>query len=112
MNANEKLAMLKVLADVDGDTQDSALTVYLALAGKKIINKAYPYDSTKSEVPPQYDSLQCEIAAYLWNKRGAEGELSHSENGISRSYENADVPSSMLKEVVPFCGSIKKVTNS
>ncbi|MDR0821694.1 MAG: phage head-tail connector protein [Oscillospiraceae bacterium] len=109
MNATEKLAMLKVLVDVKGDTQDLALTVYLALAGKKIINKAFPYDSTQTEVPSRYDFLQCEIAAYLWNKRGAEGETSHSENGVSRSYENADVPSSMLKEIVPYCGSIREV---
>lgn len=110
MNVAEKLAMLKVLVDIEGDTQDSALTVYLTLAGKKIISKAFPYDPTQTEVPPRYDVLQCEIAAYLWNKRGAEGETSHSENGISRSYENADIPSSMLNEIVPFCGSIREVS--
>lgn len=110
MNATEKLAMLKVLVDIEGNMQDSALTVYLDLAGKKIINKAFPYDSTQTEVPPRYDFLQCEIAAYLWNKRGAEGETSHTENGISRSYENADVPSSMLKEIVPFCGTFREVS--
>lgn len=57
MNATEKLAMLKVLVDIEGDMQDSALTVYLTLAGKKIINKAFPYDSTQTEVPPRYDFL-------------------------------------------------------
>lgn len=111
MNEAEKLAMLKVLVDVAGDTQDSVLTVYLNLAGKKILNKAFPYDPAQTEVPHRYDYLQCEIAAYLWNKRGAEGEIAHSENGISRSYENADVPASMLREVVPFCGTIKEVVS-
>lgn len=110
MNATEKLTMLKVLVDIKGVTQDSALTVYLTLAGKAIVSKVFPYDSTQTEVPPRYDFLQCEIAAYLWNKRGAEGETSHNENGISRSYENADVPSSMLNEIVPFCGSIREVS--
>lgn len=110
MNATEKLAMLKVLVDIEGDMQDSALTVYLTLAGKKIISKAFPYDSTQTEVPPRYDFLQCEIAAYLWNKRGAEGETSHSENGINRSYENAEIPSSMLKEIVPYCGTFREVS--
>jgi hypothetical protein len=55
------------------------------------------------EVPRRYGYLQCEIAAYLLNKRGAEGQTGHSENGISRSYESADVPESMLSEVIPFC---------
>ena len=40
----------------------------------------------------------------MLNKRGAEGQTSHSENGISRSYENADIPESMLKSIIPFCG--------
>ena len=43
----------------------------------------------------------------MLNKRGAEGQTSHSENGISRSYENADIPSSMLKVVTPHVGVIK-----
>jgi hypothetical protein len=77
------------------------------VAGKKIIARAYPYDDTVTEVPDKYDTLQCEIAAYLLNKRGAEGQTQHTENGISRQYENADVPSSMLKVVTPHCGIIK-----
>ena len=37
----------------------------------------------------------------------AEGQTQHSENGITRQYENADVPSSMLKAITPYCGVIK-----
>lgn len=102
MNEQEKLAMLKVLLGITDSTQDATLTVYLSLAASKVLRKAYPYDGTKTEVPSQYADKQCEIAAYLFNKRGAEGETYHSENGINRSYENADVPESMLKSVVPF----------
>ena len=40
-------------------------------------------------------------------KRGAEGQTQHSENGITRQYENADIPSSMLKSLTPYCGTIK-----
>jgi hypothetical protein len=63
-------------------------------------------DDTITEVPHRYGVLQCEIATYLLNKRGAEGETSHSENGISRGYESADVPESLIGVVVPFCGVI------
>lgn len=97
MTEEEKLIALKAM--VGGSDSDEVLSTYLKLAGRKIINRAYPYDSSVTEVPAQYDTLQCEIAAYMLNKRGAEGQTSHSENGISRSYENADIPSSMLKVV-------------
>lgn len=105
MTEAEKLKLLKTM--VGGNDTEDVLSVYLTLAGRKIIAKAYPYDNTVTEVPPQYDTLQCEIAAYMLNKRGAEGQTSHSENGISRTYENADVPKSMLSTITPHIGVIK-----
>lgn len=105
MTAEEKLTYLRAM--VGGSDEDSVLSTYLTVAGKKIIAKAYPYDDSVTEVPEKYDTLQCEIAAYLLNKRGAEGQIVHTENGITRSYENADVPSSMLRVIVPHCGVIK-----
>lgn len=104
MTNEEKLVALKAM--VGNTDSDEVLSTYLTLAGGKIIGKAYPYDDTVTEVPARYSSLQIEIAAYLLNKRGAEGQTSHSENGVSRTYENADVPASMLKSVIPFCGVV------
>lgn len=105
MDENEKLAMLKTM--VESTDSDEVLLTYLKIAGKKIITKAFPFNTTVTEVPVQYDVLQCEIAAYMLNKRGAEGQLMHSENGITRQYETADVPSSLLKTITPFVGTIK-----
>ena len=106
MTEIEKLTMVRLLVEQpnEGDWSDEVLTSYLAIAGRKIINRAYPYDDTVTEVPRRYGYLQCEIATYLLNKRGAEGQTGHSENGISRSYESADVPESMLSEVTPHVG--------
>ena len=106
MTEVEKLTLLRVMVGQpnEGDWSDDVLISYLKLAGQKIINRAYPYDDTVTEVPRRYGVLQCEIATYLLNKRGAEGEVSHSENGIGRTYENADVPDSMLSEVIPRVG--------
>ncbi len=105
MTNEEKIAALKAM--VGGSDTDEVLSTYLMLAGRKIIAKAYPYDHDVTEVPSQYESLQIEIAVYLLNKRGAEGQVMHSENGVSRTYESADVPSSMLRSVIPNCGVLK-----
>lgn len=104
MTETEKLTMLKAMV---GNTDDEeVLSAYLALAGRKIIAKAYPYRDDITEVPSKYDFLQVEIAAYMLNKRGAEGQTSHTENGITRQYENADVPASMLKSITPHVGTL------
>ena len=104
MTQNEKLTALKAM--VGTSDSDEVLSTYLNFAGSKILAKAYPYQDDVTEVPAQYSNLQVEIAAYMLNKRGAEGQTSHTENGVSRSYENGDVPSSMLKSVIPYCGVV------
>ena len=104
MTQAEKLTLLKAMVG-ESDTEE-VLLAYLNIAGGKIINRAYPYGTEDREVPTRYDFLQCEIAAYLLNKRGAEGQTSHSENGISRSYESADVPESLIGAVTPMVGVI------
>ena len=104
MTQEEKLQLLKAMVG-ESDTEE-VLLAYLNIAGNKIINRAYPYGSDVTEVPTRYEYLQCEIAAYLLNKRGAEGQISHSENGISRTYGSADVPESMLSAVTPTVGVI------
>lgn len=98
----EKISLVKSFS---GETDESVVSAYLALAGNKICRRAYPFDPDIIEVPEQYSFTQIEIAVFLLNKRGAEGQQSHSENGITRSYENGDIPSSMLRGIIPLCGT-------
>ena len=101
MQEAEKNALVKAMAN---ETDESTVSAYLKIAGNKICRKAFPFDPAVTEVPEQYSLLQVEIAVYLLNKRGAEFETSHSENGISRTYESGDVPPSMMRQIVPMCG--------
>lgn len=99
MSIDEQIQILKVLTK---EESEEILLAYLTLAGNKICRKAYPFLPDKNDVPAKYQGLQVEIAAYLLDKRGANGEIAHSENGISRSYESGDIPYSMLADIVPF----------
>ena len=100
MTNDEKLVILK---RITGETDDEVLSTYLSLAAGVVLTHAYPYGGFE-EVPAQYDNVQIEIAAYMLNKRGAEGETSHSENGVSRSYEDGDIPPTLLRRIVPKAG--------
>lgn len=102
MTTAEKLAMVKAM--INDDTTDAVISAYLTLAGKKICRLAYPYDNTITEVPEKYDAVHIDATVYLLNKRGGEGEITHAENGVSRTYESADLPASMLRVIVPVVG--------
>lgn len=106
MNSKQKIEYLRVMTESDDPAE--VLHLYLDVAGRKIISQAYPFekDTGALEVPPEYHFLQIEIAAYLMNKRGAEGQLGHEENGINRVYADADVPKSMLHQIIPKVGVI------
>lgn len=103
MQEAEKNALVKAMAN---ETDESTISAYLGIAASKICRRAYPFDPTAAEVPEQYHFLQVEIAVYLLNKRGAEFETSHNENGINRTYEGADVPSSIMRSITPFCSTL------
>ena len=101
----EKMRVLKGM--IDSDDSEEVLLSYLELARLKILNRMYPYHDVSSKtVPARYEALQLEIAAYMLNKRGAEGEVQHIENGIHRNYGEADVPASMMYQIVPMCGGL------
>ena len=99
------MTQLESLKAIVEETDEAALTVCLNLAGQAIANRCYPFEPEKP-VPPKYYARQVEIAAYLVNKQGAEGETVHNENGINRSYESGSIPESMLRDIVPYAKAI------
>ena len=110
MNNQKKIEMLRTLiGDTNGKEDSGTLSVYLEMAGAKILERLYPYKENWDdlEVPDKYSMLQLKIACYMLNKRGAEGQIQHIENGIHRNYGDADIPENMLSDLVPFAQAIR-----
>lgn len=110
MTTQKKIDMLRSM--MGGDEDDSGvLEVFLELAKQKILNRMYQFETDLEyenlEVPDKYSMVQLNIAIYMLNKRGAEGEIQHIENGIHRNYGSSDVPDALLKDVVPFCKAVR-----
>lgn len=109
MTDTEKQALLKTIT---GEADNTILSAYLSFAASAVLRRRYPFGDGTETFPEMYENDQIKIAAYLLNKRGAEGETSHNENGINRSYESADVPESLLKGITPVGRTIPKVTTT
>jgi len=103
MTSAEKLIFFRNLVG-EPSGAERELAAYLSLAANEVLRRAFPYDNTQNAVPDKYAMTQCQIAQYLWNKRGAEGQTSHGENGINRSYESGGIPASLLNQITPNAG--------
>ena len=88
-----QLTTLKSLLGVVPESDD-VLQFYLDTAGNIICDRR-----NSNIVETIYLNLQIQIAIDLFNKRGAEGQTGHSENGIGRTFESADVSPSLLNQV-------------
>ena len=94
-------------ASLIGDSPASSLAdVYVELAKAAVVAHLFPYrdDASWADVPAKHHMRTCEIAAYLANKRGAEGETQHNESGIGRTYGAAAIPSGYFDGMAPFAG--------
>ena len=87
-------------------TNDRELEDILESAKAVIMSRRFPFSDHPDELENKYKDLQIRIAVEMFNKRGAEGETSHSENGISRSYASANVSEDLLKEITPKVGVV------
>lgn len=98
--------MTAAVLALSGSSDEDAASVFLSLAQSIVVARLYPYDESKEfdDVPTKHHMRTCEIAAYLLNKQGAEGETAHSENGVSRTYGAASVPDGYFDGMCPFVG--------
>lgn len=103
MTDAERIEMISAMTD---ETDPTVLSAYLRLAKQIILEKAFPFGGFPEEFPEQYDGVLVEAAAYLLAKRGAEGETVHLENGVSRHWEDASIPPSIIRRIVPFAGVV------
>ena len=90
-----QLLMLKSLVGSPTD-KDDILQYCLDNAGDIICDIR-----NSDKVEDKYKTAQISIAIEIYNKMGAEGQLSHSENGISRTYEQGDISNSLVRKIIP-----------
>ena len=100
---------LKILLGIpfENSTEDDLLNLLIKKSEEKIRQKLYPYHPNKKEIPEQYNYRILDIAVYLYNRRGVEGQISHKEGDISRGYSSPDVPDEMVADIIPFVGVVR-----
>lgn len=90
----------------ENNISDIELEDILESAKAVILSRRFPFGDYPLEIEDRYKDLQIRIAVEMINKMGAEGEIAHSENGISRSYSSAGVSEELLREITPKVGVV------
>lgn len=98
----EMLAKLK--ARVPDEYDENLLAEVLDSARAIILGRRFPFQEWPEDVEPRYKDLQLRMAVDMYNRIGAEGQVSHSENGISRGWGEEWVSAELLREIVPYAG--------
>lgn len=98
-----QIAALKLRLADEPELKDDVLKEVLDNAKNIILLHRFPLSDFDSdtELEEKYKGLQLDIAVELYSKRGAEGELSHVENGVTRSYGASTVSAELLRRIVP-----------
>lgn len=76
------LERFKLITGITDDSQDGLIAALLSDAGDSVCDYI-----GRDEVPARLVSVQIQLAVMAFNKRGAEGESSRSEGGISQSFD-------------------------
>lgn len=93
------MSQLNLLKELLGNPQVSDLVLEFYLDNAKSIICDI---RNSTDVESKYLTIQVKMAIEMFSKRGAEGQISHTENGISRMYEKADISPSLITQITPF----------
>lgn len=102
MENADMIRTVQQLCGFDDEATGSVVALYLFDAKFEIMRRLYPFGyENDQEIPERYQYLQCKLASRYFLRRGAEGEIAHSENGINRTYASVN-DEDLLSEIVPY----------
>ena len=103
MTTVEKIEVVQTLVGNDKKATAKAVRVCLLQAKQQILDRLYALtpEERANGIPEEYDMLHCELSARKFLRRGGEGETSHEENGINRTYGSVD-DEDILSRLTPF----------
>ena len=80
------------------DVLESAKDVILS---RCFVSVSSTSDEDKALALVEHREKVLNAAVVIYNMRGVEGQISHSENGVARSYEDCAGMKTILQQIVP-----------
>lgn len=100
METFEMMGMVKAMTD---ETDEAVISAFLSFAAKSLYRYWDPFgQSSEEEFQRRFPDVVVDAAAYKLNKRGWDYQITYTENGVRREYEDGDIPASILNRITPL----------
>lgn len=101
------LERLKIRLEIQSDKENVLLSEMLESARSLYLSLRYPFSDYPDMLPVltrRGEDWIIRAATEMYSRVGADGQSSHNENGISRSWDTGTVSNALMNEVVPVVG--------
>lgn len=108
MSNDDKLDMLQTVLGL-GNSEMGRIEVYLTAAEKEIIEWRFSLSGSKPDtLPEEFDMTHVWAVVNGYSQAGAEGQSTHSENGVARTFNYADMIQYIHRNVRPLVGVLSR----
>lgn len=87
----------------DAELEDVLETAKDTILSRCFVSVAKATDDDKAAMLEEHREKVLRAAVVIYNMRGVEGQTSHSENGVSRSFAESEGLKPILEQIIPRC---------
>lgn len=85
----------------EAELEDVLLSAKDVILSRCFVSPSRTSEEDKASALIKHKEKVISAAVVIYNMRGIEGQISHSENGVARSYEDCAGMKSILAQIVP-----------
>ena len=94
---------VRVPTATEAELEDALESAKDVILSRCFVSVSKASEEDKATVLTEHNEKILNAAVVIYNMRGVEGQVSHSENGVSRSYAEAAGMKPILEQIVPRC---------
>ena len=97
---------IRIPQATEAELEDVLETAKDTILSRCFVSVAKATAEEKAEMLEEHNEKVLKAAVIIYNMRGIEGQISHSENGISRSFSENEGLKPILEQIIPRCNIV------
>ena len=98
---NVERLKVRIPEATDAELEDVLESAKDVILSRCFVSVSHASEEDKAKSLTVHNEKLLDAAVVIYNMRGIEGQTSHSENGVARSYEECSGMKTILQKIVP-----------